>query len=78
VHPVYDVEYVRFAPPADHSVIDPLPKFAVLPSAIEFPPDTPAPLSGACSVFAFVSSVHPIVSEAAALPAVVHDTVESR
>jgi hypothetical protein len=66
-----------FAPPADQIVTAPLPKFAVLPSAIEFPPEIPAPLNGTCNVFAFVSSVHPRVSEAAALPAVVQATVES-
>lgn len=64
--------------PADQIVTDPFPKFVVFPSAIEFPPEIPAPLNGTCSVFAPVSSVHPIVSDPAALPAVEHATVESR
>jgi hypothetical protein len=63
--------------PADHNVISPLPKLDVLPSGKLFPPETPVPLSGDWKVFAPVSSVHPIVSEVAALPAVVHATVES-
>jgi hypothetical protein len=75
---VYEVEYVMLTLPADHNVIDPLPKFAVFPSGSEFPPETPVPLNGTCCVFALVSSVHPIVNEAAALPAVVQATVESR
>jgi hypothetical protein len=66
------------APPADHSDTVPLAKFVVFPKLSEFPPETPAPLNGTCIVFALVSSVHPIVSEAAALPAVVQVTVESR
>ena len=78
MHPAYVVEYVIFAPPADQIVTDPLPKFAVAPNANELPPEIPVPFNGTCSVFAFVSSVHPIVSDAAALPAVVQATVASR
>ena len=77
MHPAYDVEYVRFALPDDQMVTAPLPKFVVAPSANELPAETPAPFNGTCSVFAFVSSVHPIVSDAAALPAVVQATVAS-
>jgi hypothetical protein len=77
VHPAYELEYVRFALPADQIVTDPLPKFVVVPSASELPPEIPAPFNGTCSVFAFVSSVHPIVSDAAALPAVAQAKVAS-
>jgi hypothetical protein len=63
--------------PADHKLRLPLPKFDVLPRVRLLPPESPVPLKGTCNVFAFVSSVQPIVNEAAALPAVVQETVES-
>ena len=67
-----------FALPADQSVNVPLPKFVVFPNGKEFPPETPAPLNGSCKVFAPTSSVHPIVTDVAALPAVVQANIESR